>query len=121
MQNPNGLIINAVSDAADATSDAIRAWQWVYVSFMAYFSESTAAGTIQIQYSNDPLNGQVPSQFTPTNWADVPGSTATATVTSGGTVTVYVPNGFVAQWYRIKFTRSGGAGTFSVSYNALFA
>lgn len=121
MRNTNGILINAVSDAGSATSDKLDSNQWVAASFMAYFSENTAAGTIKIQFSNDPPAGQAAQNFTPTNWFDVPGSTATATVTAGASVAVYLPVNFVARWLRIVFTRTGGAGTLSVTYNALFA
>jgi hypothetical protein len=122
MQNPVGLLVNAQSDAGSFNSSAIWARQWVTASFMAYFSEATASGTIQLQFSNDnPKGNALPSSdFTPVNWMSVPGSTATATITAGASGVVYPPVNFVAQWYRIVFTRTGGAGTFSVSYNALF-
>src|ERR1700677_933458 len=123
MRVVTGFAIPAgTSDAVTGTTGAkLSSGQWVYASFMAYFSEATASGTIQIQYSNDNAGGQPDLDFTHTNWANVPGSTATATITSGATNTVYIPNGFVARWYRIVFTRTGGAGTFAVTFNALFA
>lgn len=117
MQNPNGLIVNAASNAT-ANSNAIGASQWVTASFMAFFTDGTAAGTLQLQYSNDNPTGN--PQFVPTNWANVPGATATAAVSAGANSTVYVPVNFVARWYRISWTRSAGAGTFSVAYDALF-
>ena len=121
MQNPNGLIISGASDASgNTTSSAISTSQWVASTFMAYFSENTAAGTLQLQFSNDPPSGIPNNDFTPTNWMNVPGSQATATVSSGGSVVVYPPAYFVCRWLRVVFTRSGGAGTFSVAYNALF-
>src|ERR1700735_3115744 len=112
---PSGTV-----DTSSFTGSKLSSGQWVSASFMAYFSENTAAGTIQLQYSNDNPMGQPDQDFTPTNWANVPGSTATATVTAGATNTVYVPSGFVARWYRILFTRTGGAGTFAVTFDALF-
>jgi hypothetical protein len=120
MKNTNQFLVNAAADTSSYTSQAVWSWQWLTASFMAYFSEATAAGTIQLQYSNDMPTGVTnPNvQFTPTNWANVPGSTATATIVAGATGTVYPPVNFVAQWYRIVFTRTGGAGTFSVTYDA---
>ena len=121
MQHVTGFAIPTSSDASgNVTGVILSTSQWVSASFMAYFSEATAAGTIQLQYSDDNPMGQPDADFTPTNWANVPGSTATATITSGGTGTVYVPNGFVQRWLRVVFTRSGGAGTFAVTFNALF-
>lgn len=122
MRNVPGFAIpTGTSDAASFTGAKLSSSQWVYVSFMAYFSEATAAGTIQVQYSNDNPLGVIDQDFIPTNWANVPGSTATATIVAGATGTAYVPNGFVARWYRVIFTRTGGAGTFAVTFNALFA
>lgn len=120
MQNPNGILINAVDDSADITSGKLSTGQWVTASFMGYFSDTDAAGTLKIQYSNDPSRGVPDATFTPTNWADVPGTVATATVTSGGTVTVYLPVNFVGRWLRIFFDQSGGSGTCTVTYNGLF-
>jgi hypothetical protein len=119
MQNPVGLLITSQSDTASFTSGPIRASQWVTATFMAYFSEATAAGTVTLQFSNDNPAPTSPQTFVPTNWMSVPG-TGTATVTAGASVVVYPPVNFVAQYYRIVFTRTGGAGTFSVAYNALF-
>lgn len=122
MRFVSGYAIPAgTSDATSQTGVKISPSQWVYVSFMAVFSENTAAGTIQIQYSNDNPNGQPDELFVPTNWANVPGSTATATIVAGATNTVYVPQAFCARWYRIVFTRTGGAGTFAVTYCAIAA
>lgn len=120
MQNPNNYLFKNQDDTADYTSPQIRSNQWVTASFMCFFSENTAAGTIQLEFSNDPLFGVPPNDFTPTNWMNVPGTQATASVSSGGSVVVYPPTNFVAQWYRIVFTQSGGSGTFSCIYNALF-
>lgn len=119
MQNPVGLLVSNHSDTGSFTSPAINARQWVTATFMAYFSEATAAGTITLQFSNDNPAPTGISNFTPTNWLSLTG-TGTATASAGGSVVVYPPVNFVAQWYRIVFTRTGGAGTFSVAYNALF-
>lgn len=121
MQNPNKIYISAQADTASFTGPALRTQQWVYSTFMAYFSEATAAGTIQLQFSNDPSGNQSPANFVPVNWMNVPGTQATATVTAGASVVVYPPAGFVCQWMRVVFTRTGGAGTFSVAFDALFA
>lgn len=106
------------SDTSNYTSPKISPAQWIQVSFMAFFSEATAAGTIQIQYSNDNPAGQSDENFVPTNWANVPGSTAVATVAAGASVTVYLPENFCGRWYRIVWTGSG-AGTFGVNYGAV--
>lgn len=117
MQNPNSYIFNA-QPIASANSSALSSSQWVAASFLGAFSVTDAAGTLKIQFSNDPPLGVSP--FTPTNWVDVPGTTATATVASGAACVIYVPTNFVARWYRLVWTRTGGTGTFSVTYNAIF-
>jgi hypothetical protein len=106
-------------DTASYTSPKISPAQWIQLSFLSYFSENTAAGTIQIQFSNDPLAGQSEENFVPLNWANVPGSIATATVVAGASVAVYLPENFCGRWYRIVFTRTGGVGTFGVNYCAV--
>ena len=117
----NFAIPAGTSDTASVTGTKISPAAWVYVSFMAYFDEATAAGTIQIQFSNDNPGGNSEENFVPTHWANVPGAEATATIVAGATGTVYLPQNFVGRWYRIVFTRTGGAGTFAVTYCALVA
>lgn len=122
MQNPNGYAIKAatISGETPIVSPALSSKQWVYVTFQSTFSVDTAAGTLQLQFSNDVPVGNA-AQFTPTNWTDVPGDTATATVSGGGSEVVWVPDGFVAQYYQVVFTPSAGTGTTTCTYNALFA
>jgi hypothetical protein len=123
MRYVTGFAIPAgTSDASGNTTGLkVSAAQWAYVSFHAYFSEATAAGTIQIQFSNDNPSNTTEENFVPTNWVNVPGATATAMVTAGASVAVYPPNGFVGRWYRITFTRTGGAGTFAITFCGLSA
>lgn len=121
MKYMTGLAIPVTADTATVTGLKISPAQWFGVSFLATFSENTAAGTIQIQFSNDNPNGQTEQNFIPTNWANVPGSTATATVTAGASVAVYPPQGFYGRWYRIVFTRTGGSDTFFVTFCAVTA
>lgn len=122
MRYLTGFAIPAgTSDATSVTGTKISPAAWIYVSFMAYFSEATAAGTLQIQFSNDNPAGNTEENFVPTNWTNVPGSTATATVTAGGSQSLYLPVNFIGRWYRVTFARTGGAGTFAVTYCALSA
>lgn len=117
MRNTDILLVNAATNAT-SNSAKVDANQLVAVSFVATFSDGATTGTIQIQCSNDvpPAGNQAP--FTPTTWVNVPGTTATAAVASGAAVVVYVPPNFVAKWYRISWTRTAGAGTYSVLMNA---
>lgn len=120
MRYVNNYAFNA-QPIASANSAALNANQWIALSCMGFFSVTDAAGTLKLQYSNDPANSNLNSStFVPTNWADVPGATATATVSSGATVTLYVPVNFVARYYRLSWTRTGGTGTFTVTYEALY-
>jgi hypothetical protein len=123
MRHVNNYAFNAQANTAGAkNSDPLNANQWVACSFMGYFTDAAAAGALKLQFSNDIGNTNINSTtFTPTNWVDVPGTTATATVASGAACVLYVPVNFVARYYRVVWTRSGGAGTFSVTYEALTA
>lgn len=120
MQNANNYAINAgtVTGTSLLPSSALPASQWVAVSMQASFSSGTSAGTVKIQCSNDVSGGK--PNFVPTNWSDVPGSTATATVVAGATVLVYVPVNFVAKYYRSAFTPSAGSGTYTITFDALY-
>lgn len=100
----------AFSAATNTTSAsaAITARFITSVTAVATFSDNTTTGTIKFQASNDDAkNG------TPTTWVDVPGSAATASVTSGATTTLG-PVDVAFQWLRVSWTRTGGAGTLTV-------
>ncbi len=122
MQNPNGYAYpaTAISGTTPIVSIALSSKQWVYASFQATFTDSGAAGSLQIQFSNDVPVGNA-NQFIPTHWTNAPGTQATAAVTGGASACVYVLPGFVAQYYRIMFTPSAGTGTTTCTYNGLFA
>jgi hypothetical protein len=117
MRMAEKTVMNA-SDAVNQASILIDGNQIINASFQASFgSDATAAGTIQIQASNDPNSNDnlVTSNITVTNWTNVPGSLATATVTAGGSVYVYLPVNFNARWYQVLWTHSAGAGTVNVN------
>lgn len=107
-----------VSDASNATSSKIDTGQWLSASFQASFgADGAAAGTLKVQASNDPCPyGNQAKNFTPTNWTDVSG--ATATVTAGGSVLIPLTT-VNYRWLRLVWTPTGGAGTLTVNANAV--
>lgn len=117
MRNLCTNILSAV-DTASQTSAAINTNQTISASFLAYFGDATAAGTLKVQASNDP-NPQLPnsSLFTPVNWADIPD--ATASVASGASVLITIAS-MCYQFVRVVYTRSGGGSTtINVNMNSL--
>lgn len=104
-------------DNVSQTSAAVDANQLISASFMAYFGDSTAAGTFKIQASNDPnVQGQ-PTGFVPTNWVDIP--SATTSIASGASALITIPQTSY-RWMRVVYTRSGGGSTtINVNMNAL--
>lgn len=64
----------------------------------------TLAGTLKLQYSNDPSELKSPA---PTNWTD---SGLTVALTAGSIV-IIPKTDICYNWVRAVFTASGGAGT----------
>jgi hypothetical protein len=117
MRMAEATVLNA-TDTTNQTSQLIDGNQIIGASFQASFGTDTlAAGTLQLQASNDPNSNDnlVTSNITVTNWTNVPGSTATAVVASGASAYVYLPVNFIARWYRLTWTHTGGAGTINVN------
>lgn len=111
--------INVLSAGDDVSQIGakIDADQLVSASFQAYFGDSTAAGTVKIQASNDVCPyGYIPGGFTVTNWTDIP--SATATVTAGASVLITLPQ-ISYRWMRVVYT-SSVAGSTTINVN-LFA
>lgn len=118
MRNTDITLVNAATNAT-GNSAAVDSNQVIAVSFIANFSDAATTGTVQIQCSNDPAVAGNQAPFTPTNWVNVPGATATGTVAAGATTAVYVPVNFVAKWYRVSWTRTAGAGTYTINMNSV--
>lgn len=115
MRTLNFAPINGVSNDGNKVSDAIDMSQVFAISAIGTFSDAASTGTLKLQGSNDiPVDTVAPPQFVPTNWADVP--SATVAVTAGGTV-VFEKNPICYRWVRVSWTRTAGAGTFSVRVN----
>jgi hypothetical protein len=102
---------------ASANSAAIDASKLYSVSMMAIFTDAVAAGTLQMQASNDfSPSGVLPTNWTPTNWVNIPGTTFTGAVTTGGAV-LLAGGQINFKWVRLSWTKSAGAGTFDVNMN----
>lgn len=101
------------SDAMSQTSAQIDTNQLISASFMAYFGDATAAGTLTLQASNDPIQSGLPVEPLATNWVNIPN--ATATVTAGGSVIIPLYQS-AYRWIRIVYT-SGTPGTSTITVN----
>lgn len=120
MRPSNSLVINAASAAANKNSVPLWADNIVRVSFQVVASNSSAAGTIQVQVSDDQSVGLPANQFIPTNWANL-GSPVT--LTGSSSLNALVPAIEVAYEYiRIVYTDTTGAtatGTISARAKAI--
>lgn len=118
MRNVCTTILNA-ADNVTQTGSAINSNQLVSASFQFYFNgtSESAAGTVKIQASNDLLLGATYMGGTPTNWVDIPSQSAS--VTSGASALLTIPN-MTYQWIRAVYTSSsGGTGNVICEMNAL--
>lgn len=119
MRNLNCIALSA-ADTASQNGPAMDTNQWIAASFQAVFGDATAAGTFKLQASNDTYNDRYnypQGTFTPTNWTDIPNQTAS--ITSGGSAILTIPQ-CAYRWIRAVYTRSGGGSTtIIVNVNAL--
>lgn len=116
MRSVSFSALKAVDDSTNQTSAKIDGNQLFALSLVASFSDTTAAGSVKFQGSNDPTNASnIVADFTPTNWVDIPnGSVA---VTAGGQKTVQI-NPICYRWYRVVWTQTTpGVGTLTVNVN----
>lgn len=77
----------------------------------------TAAGTIKLQGSNDPVPdtfGPSPSSYPVVNWSDIADSSQP--VTGAGSV-FYNFDGCFYNWVRVVYTASSGSGTMTITLN----
>ncbi len=103
MRNINVSIL-AAADNASQTGGKVDSNQLVSASFHAYFGDIHAAGNFKIQASNDvSIIRNLPSEFTPTNWVDVP--TQTATITAGSSALLTIAN-CAYRWLRAVYTNT---------------
>ncbi len=108
MQQFNYPAITAQVNTGTVNSAAIPAKFITSFTAQGVFTDNAAAGTLKAQGSNDVSS--------PTHWSDI--ALATVAVTAGGTVCIPVTVSCY-EWIRVTYTRSAGAGTFSVRVKAL--
>lgn len=111
----NAPVVQTLPNTEDQNFPAIPTNQVYAVSVLATQGDSTAAGTVKLQASNDvPEAGQL-ATFSPTNWVDI--ADATATVTSGGAVLIPMTQ-ICYQWIRVVWTASvDGTSNMTASIN----
>jgi hypothetical protein len=111
------IVILSASDAASATGTAIDVGQEFAASFQASCTDTSAAGTIQIQMSNDIPPAGYLGIFVPTHWTNITG--ATATIAAGVMSAPIILNPMCFRYIRAVYTSSGaGTGTIHVNMNA---
>lgn len=117
MRKLSQLVLSG-ADTGSVNGSQLDCGEWVSASFQIVFGDSTAAGTFKLQASNDIFQpGGQSSNFTVTNWTDIP--SATATIASGASALITV-NVMSYRWIRAVYTRaSGGSTTVSVNVLAL--
>lgn len=81
MRAVNSPVIVSADASIDQASAAINSSQLFYISLQVVMT-GTASGTLKLQFSNDPCEGQSPTS-TPTHWNDITGATVTLTGTAG--------------------------------------
>lgn len=114
MRNYPVQILN-ITNATSQTSAAEWVGQSVAASFVVTNGDTSAAGTVKIQGSNDlPVGAQ--AAFTPTNWADIPSATSTIVSGVGPAIVLQTMN---FQYIRVVFT-SSNAGSTKITVNASF-
>jgi hypothetical protein len=114
MRYQNEQILKSVSNTGTVVSARIDASYLTMATVQATFTDAAAAGTLKLQGSND----VVPGTIQPTNWSDIPSTTAT--VTAGGTAcTPPTTAPFCYRWIRVVFVSSAGAGTLSANIMAV--
>lgn len=116
MNSINTTILKA-SDSTSQSSSVVDGLNVFSASFQASFSDGAAAGTLQVQASNDipPSNYSV-ATFSPSNWTNV--SNGSATVTAGASVLVSLPQTSY-RFMRVIWTPSAGSGTITCNVCAL--
>lgn len=103
MRYVNFSLLNE-SDTGNVESDPMDCNQIVSASFHVYFNDVIAEGTVKLQASNDICDTQyLPSQFTPTEWVDIPNQSAS--ITAGASALLTIPQ-MSYRWVRVVFTNT---------------
>jgi hypothetical protein len=115
VRNLNDVII--INNSGTSSTAAIDTTNTLRGSAQAVFSDGAAAGSLKLQGSNDFTNaGNLPSNFVPTHWNDIPSTTQAVTA---GATTLIPSTEFSYRWIRVTFVSTGGAGTITVLPNFL--
>lgn len=118
MRNFQAEILND-SDATSVNGDFLFSGQYIAGSFQPVFSDTDAAGTVKLQFSNDVATnkGSQYTDFTPTNWKDIPNASSTITAGVGAAI---VLNTMCFAYIRAVWTAgTPGTGTVRVLANFL--
>lgn len=116
MRYLNDKMFDAAANAS-ANSSPIDASAMVGFSVQASFTDAAAAGTLKVQFSNDHYgSGNLPFDFTPTNWSDITGASV---VVAAGAVSAILFTNVSYQWLRLVWTRTAGAGTFTATLKSI--
>ena len=115
----NNIPINAQANTGTVTSVAIDGRFLFSGSIQAIFSDPTAAGTLTLQGSNDPMEGlqqSSPNVYIPIHWDTVKNGSisATATVAAGALTTISM-QWLNYRWLRVVWVSGAGAGTLTVN------
>jgi len=111
----NAPIIQSHSNAATYSFPAIYVAQDYGISVLAVQGDTTAAGTVKLQASNDYVAGANTGSFSPTNWVDV--ANTSQTVASGATVLIPYTQ-ICYQWVRVVWTETTpGTSTITAEIN----
>lgn len=113
--------IYSASDATSGNGSKIDANQLVSASFQVIISDADFAGSVKIQYSNDPTGTNSNRvNFTPTNWNDIP--SASITITAGPVLSagaIVIANMCYSYIRAVVTQTTQGTGTAKVNMNAL--
>jgi hypothetical protein len=109
--------MSVTNDSTSHNGSAFETQQVYSASFCPVFNDTSAAGTLKVQGSNDAPVG-ANTQFTPTNWNDIP--SATSTIASGAGPAIVVST-IPFQYIRVVYTaNSGGSSGGTLQVNASF-
>lgn len=114
----NVVLMNAVSNSGTKLSAVIDAQNIVSGSIQASFTDGSAAGTLVLQCSNDAPSSVYTGSAVPvpTNWSTCANASNTATASvSSGALTLISMQWLNSRWLRVSWTRSGAAGTLTVT------
>lgn len=107
MKPINALALSASDHAGAQSGVQLDSNQWFSASFHAYFGDSSAAGTLKLQASNDTFD-ILGAAGAVVNWVDIPN--LTATIASGATA-ILTLSVSCYRWLRVVYTPSGGGST----------